>query len=333
VACWWQRVRDAVRYRDFRGPGRGLRGPPPGRRGAILPAALLLLLAGTLMATSLLVMARSAAYLADGDRHLARALVVRSVLRAGPHAGGWLAGDPQAEGDGHDVAGEEPIVIPLAGGYRLLASPAPGVEWRVWDVGWSPRPDVVAGGLNAAAEAGHGEGELEGQVMGAGPLEGCPDFGPLDPWRIRSPDPEPAAEPALPPHPRLGPLSLADLAPHAEVRLDGDSALPGSEEGRLLLARPGARIRGGSGRGLLVAPGDLELSGDARFEGLVLVAGDVALGRTASVHGAVRAAEGVQVGPDARILGCRAWVEEALAGLQVTRITFSVPGSPMIGRY
>ena len=101
----------------------------------------------------------------------------------------------------------------------------------------------------------------------------------------------------------------------------------------MLATEPGDAVPGGAGEGILVAPGDLTLSGATHFEGLVMVDGDLQLVDEARVHGAVLAAGAVRLGPEARIVGCRALVQDRLADLAPLEPPFHVPGGGFLGRH
>ncbi len=290
------------------------------RAGILLPAVLLLLLAGTLMAASLLVMARSAILLADGDRHLARALSVRAPLGdAGPGAAG-------VEGGGTLSA------VRLPEGFLLVRLGVDGVGWSVWGVGWLAESDQIADNLQAAAEVGRRDGEVEGELVAAGAEEGCADLVPMSRWWVRASSSPPPPDPDLAPHPRLGPLGTVTLASRADGALADGSALPDAGPG-LTVTEPGARVVGGSGSGLLVGLGTLELAGTTSFTGLVMAAGDLVLSGEAGVRGAVKAGEELRVAAGARVLGCRDTVREALEVVEALQAPFAVPGGEFLGRH
>lgn len=289
-------------------PGRARASPAAaGRAGVILPAALFLLLGGTLVAASLLVVVRSAVLVADGDRRLAESLA-RRVPRPPPADDpGWRA---------------------LGDGYLLHTSEVDEVQWAVWSLWWEARPSLVARGLRAAVETG-GTLALEGGA--AGTAEGCPDLHDLPVHReeegVRSPPPEPT----LPPFPRLGPLGLEALRPRSERELLPDEGLP---EGPALVFIPAtALVDEGVSAGLLVAVEDLRLQGDVAFDGLVLVGGDLELSGNALLRGAVRVGGDARVGDGAALLGCRSLVDSLLAEVPALGPPFSVPGGGFLGRH
>lgn len=280
------------------------------RRGVILPAALLLLLGGTLMAAALLVMARSAVLLADGDRHLARALSVRSPL--------------EPEGPPPE------FVRAVDHGYTLAADRPVGVHWSVWAVGWRPDPARVAADLRAAAQVGV-QGELEGEVRGGGVEDGCADPAPLGSIWIRSLPRPPRPDPPLSAPPRLGPLGISELARRARSVSPG-GGFPDDGPGLLLLP-PGSSVTEGHGAGLLLAAGNLQISGDASFTGLVLVQGDLVLAGEARLLGAAKLGGGLTTAPGAGVIGCRAVVRDVLAELDELDVPFRVAGGDLLGRY
>jgi hypothetical protein len=276
----------------------------------ILPAALLLLLGGTLMAAALLVMARSAVLLADGDRHLARALSVRSPLDPEPPPVGAL----RALGQGYTLAGDRP----------------PGVGWTVWAVGWRLDPAQVAADLRAAAHVG-ARGEVEGEIRGGGSQEGCSDLVPLASTWTRSPPRPPLPDPPLASPPRLGPLGVAALAERAPSLSPGGGFPDGGPS--LLRLPPGSVLTEGHGAGLLLVAGDLGLSGDAAFTGLVLVEGDLVLAGEAQIFGAAKLGGALTLEPGAGVTGCRAVVRDVLADIQELTDPLPVPGGHLLGRY
>ncbi len=276
----------------------------------ILPVALLLLLGGTLMAAALLVMARSAVLLADGDRHLARALSVRSPL------------EPEApDGEALRAVGH---------GYALAADPPPGVRWAVWAVGWRLDPAQVAADLRAAAHVGV-QGEIEGEVRGGGSEEGCSDLVPLGSTWLRSPLRPPLPEPPPASPPRLGPLGTSELDERARS-FPPEGGFPAGGPSLLRLP-PGSSVTEGHGVGLLLAGGDLRISGDASFTGLLLVEGDLVMAGEAQIYGAAKLRGALIVEPEAGVLGCRAVVRDVLAELQELTDPFPVPGGHLLGRY
>jgi hypothetical protein len=299
--------------------GAGVPGDP--RAGVILPAALLLLLGGTLMAASLLVTSRSAVLLSEGDRHLARSLAVRSPV-------------PPAPDDG---------VRPLSRGFLLVSGPAPGASWHLWAAGWRLDPVRVADGLRAAAETGRGVvgegGEVlghEGTPDGAGSPgdegEACGDPGPLPAHWLDAGPRDPRPDPPLAPFPRLGPVGLGVVSERGEVLLQPGTGLPGRDS-VVVVAPAGLRVEGGAGSGLLVGLGDLQLGGDSRFRGLVLVAGDLILEGGTSVTGAVRVGGELRFEGGGRVEGCRRIVRKNLASLPALEAPFPLPGGAVLGRH
>lgn len=279
------------------------------RRGVILPAALLLLLGGTLVAATLLVTARSAVLLADGDRHLARSLA-------------WRA--PGADSP-------EPERIPLGGGYLLLRNRVPAVGWSTWSVAWRLDPGLEASKLRAAAETAGGLTQVDGDLRAAGAGDGCPDPVPLAlHWTVEG-VPPPTPQPALPDFPRLGPVALDVVSRRSPAPLDPGAPLP--EGPGVVAVEPEAVIEDGTGVGLLVAPGDLLLRGTAAFTGLVLVAGDLTLDDEATIYGAARVGGRLSVGAGSQLLGCRAAVEDGLLAVDALDDPFPVLGGGFLGRY
>lgn len=83
-------------------------------------------------------------------------------------------------------------------------------------------------------------------------------------------------------------------------------------------------LPGGYGQGILIADGDVELSGGARFEGIVVASGTVTL-RDAAVAGTIVAAAVRLEGGVATLDRCR--VAQALAALPATRRGYPPPRS------
>jgi hypothetical protein len=335
------------------------------RAGVILPVALLVLLGGTLMAASLLIHARSAALLADGDRRLARSLAQRPS-----DLGGWGAEeDSSSETDGVQEACAECQSVAFrelgAEGLILVEDAVAGVAWSLWSVGWRMDPAAVAAGVQAAAETGGGLGDqgdgTVGEIRPGGSMDGCSDPFPLSAHRRHAGSPPPGPEPAPPPFPRLGPVGIHALAGRAGVHLRSGDPFP-EVDAEVFLASEGAVIVGGAATGLLLAPGSLRLGEGASFDGLVVVGGDLVLGTGALVRGAVlvggvldigggddsggfpNATEAVGDGPisgsgdlagsgTAALVGCRAIVAAALAGPRALKAPFPLPGGDFMGRH
>lgn len=282
----------------------------PNQEGVLLPAALFLVLAATLVGSGLFVIARSAVLLGAGDGVLAEALAVR-----GPSSGVLESGDG----------------VGLVGGYHLLGTGAPGVSWRIWSLVWRADAAAIAEGLMGVVEARHvdlvpdGGGatrSMEDVIRLSGPGDGCSD-GPDDiPLIWTRGDTAPVGF--------LGPFELEAWADRAEEEVAGqpaDSAVP-----RLLRVEAG-RLDTGVLRGLLVAPGDLELGGDVTVLGLVLVGGDVRMSGDVRVMGAMRVRGRVTLEHRARVDGCRGVVQEELALIPALAEPFPVPGGGFLGRF
>ena len=213
-----------------------------GRAGVILPAALFILLAGTLLGASLLATARVSLILSDGDRRLAEALARRPLSPEG------LAG-------ALEEGGEAVAVHALGDGFHLVEEPVEGVGWRLWSVGWVPGMARLAAELSAAAVTGEGLEVDGGDLLAGGPAEGCAGTDPLDPFalhRRRSAPLPPFPEPSLPGRPRLGPVSLEALLERADPVLLPGAELPGGwagwgdDGGRALVGATGPAGPGGA---------------------------------------------------------------------------------------
>ncbi len=138
----------------------------------------------------------------------------------------------------------------------------------------------------------------------------------------------------------LGPISLAELLAGADLevgeavsgvgpvepggRCDRESNLnwgnPGSATTPcgsyfpVVAARPGTRVSGGAGQGILASQGPLELSGDFAFHGVVVAGGSVTLRERARVHGTVVARDSVTVLDQAAVRRSVCAVTRSLAG-------------------
>lgn len=95
----------------------------------------------------------------------------------------------------------------------------------------------------------------------------------------------------------------------------GDPERPTAPCGAHLAVRRAAdtlHVTGGSGQTMLVADGDLRLSGDARLYGMVVASGVVTLEDRSEFHGMVVAHGGVIVGAGATVRGSACWAARAL---------------------
>jgi hypothetical protein len=149
---------------------------------------------------------------------------------------------------------------------------------------------------------------------------------------------------------RLGPLTQSDLFLSADHRVSGliaalqprvtggacvlgdslnwgDPATPGSPCSRyfpVISAAPGTVIVSGTGQGLLLAAGSLELAGDAAFTGVILAAGPLIVHDQARVTGLIMAQDSLTVSGTAIVERSRCAVDRigrgaARPGNHVTR--------------
>lgn len=275
----------------------------------ILPVALLLVLALTALAMSMMVLAHNELLLDRGGMtYLENRIRDETVLEAG------VSSDTAA------------VERPLPGGFVLVvpagAGPGPAA------VRWRPDPDSIARGLPGAAEVGDGTADLpQGSV---GPLAGCtPAAGyPLVRTRLEPGGPDP--DPRLPDPPRIGVLDVGRLVDMPGVVLDG--FFPQGSGMELLRAPDGGRIEVGEGAGVLVSEGSLELTGTASFAGLVLLRGDLVLGDSARVEGVVLAGGGLRVEGEARLLGCPPLAARALVEV-LPEGSHPVHAGELLGRF
>jgi hypothetical protein len=315
--------------------------PRDPRAGVILPAALFVLLGGTLVAASLLVTARVAVQLSEGDRRLAEAFALRppGVERVGAALGGGGSlggGDPL---DWGGASGSLRLHHP-GEGFLLVGEAGGWAGWGAWAVNWVPDLNRVAGTLEAAAMTGEGFTVDGGELRHAGGAEGCDEGDYALPLglheRHRGPRP-PLPDPMLPNPPRLGPIALERVAARAGTVLDSGGALPdggGVDVPRRLIAvSPPGRIEGGVGAGILVADGDLAIEGGALFRGLVLAGGDLTLRGGAGVIGAVQAGGELVIEDGAWVAGCRGVVAGAGESISELALPFLMRGGEFLGRF
>lgn len=137
----------------------------------------------------------------------------------------------------------------------------------------------------------------------------------------------------------LGMSSLAALAAHQDAAVSGpiwpvpavaggacdrtpgdnwgDPGNPGAPCGSyfpIVVASTGTELVGGAGQGLLLATGDLVLSGSARFAGVILAVGDVTLRDRAELLGTTLVQGSLVVADSARIRRSVCAVRRALGG-------------------
>jgi len=194
----------------------------------------------------------------------------------------------------------DPRLAEIVGAVRGLEGPEPCGEWTaVLDT-------LFPAGLPALAR-------LTGEAATLGPL------GPL-PWEAvlaaipvsvegrGTPEPLDSAGVCLD-----GPWNWGDVEPEAPCT---DVLAWRGASGSLT-------VEGGSGQGVLIVRGDVELVG-TRYRGVILAGGDVRLGSGASVEGLVRTLGAVQVDATSSLLGsaCSALramgaVPDALRGLEL----------------
>lgn len=236
-----------------------------GRSGILLPVALLYLLILAGLGGTALVLGRVEREIAWEDvRWLGRELALEGALS------GSLQGTGVTE-------------IALGGGFLLRrgvgadASQLHSPSLLLWA--------VDAESVDPGVEAGWGSGE---QLI-LGGAECGPVPSPI--FRIRPPASGSPPDPPLAPSPRLGPLSIEQVAERADLRIvAGSNLLPGSGSGEpsILSAAPGAILTSGRFVGVILAEGDLILEKSAEVTGLLLVRGDLELRNSARVLGSVR---------------------------------------------
>lgn len=212
---------------------------------------------------------------------------------------------------------------------------------------------LVAGGVLVAADSGiQGEDAVPagwdlvcaptaaadlalGHAPGAGIALTCPG------GTCLSGSPQTAVDSSLPASlfSGLGVGSLAALAAHQDAGVSGptwpapvvaggicdrtrgdnwgDPGAPGAPCGPyfpIVVAGTGAELTGGAGQGLLLATGDLVLSGASRFAGVVLAVGDVTLRDRAELLGTILVQGSLVVADSARIRRSVCAIRRALGG-------------------
>jgi hypothetical protein len=319
--------------------------------GSALVAALVVSLAGVLIAHGALVLARAELESARASarvvrvEHAARAGVVRALeALAGVSAS---VSSPDGPPDPVRVSGRDgearwegqawPVAPEI---WWVEGEGREGVARRTRAVAaWRPDPAERARSLGAALLTG-GASRVEGseRVTVGTPVtsllpseaDGCTadSYGasePMSAWRI---DPDSAA-------PGLGPLAASTMSALADLRVGGTGTpapltlyggcaesswnwgdpvnVRGPCRGRipLVVAESGTLLLGGTGQGVLVARGDLTLV-DTRYFGLVLVEGALRLEGRARITGGVVARAGARIDALAGISGSRCWVEAVL---------------------
>lgn len=291
------------------------------RSGILLPIALLLLLAVTATATSILLLARTELLLERGDHtHLRSRIDAESRLAAAIAAGN--------DGEG---AVEGVIEYPLEAGFSILRTAGAGESPQSMALSWRLIPDSLLYDFPGAIETG---GTAPGSgVRAMTPGEGCAPAGSQVLVRIREPAALPLPNPPLPPPPRLGLLGVEELAEVADASLLPGEPLPSSAvaHGLVLVSPAGGRIQGGEASGVLVAPWDLHLGGGARFRGIALVRGDLVLDGGSTIEGVALVGGRVQLNGGS-ILGCPSLAAEALDLPALTRPR-TVRGGELLGRF
>jgi hypothetical protein len=93
-------------------------------------------------------------------------------------------------------------------------------------------------------------------------------------------------------------------------------------------------VDGGVGQGVLVAGGDLTLTGGSRFYGVALVRGRLTVDSGSRLVGLARAVGGVTVAPDSEVDGSGCWAYQALSGVRPFLGRLRVlPGSGRVGPF
>lgn len=284
--------------------------------GFVLPIVLLLLLAASGPAVVALLVARSEVALESADfRYLGERLDWEATLdRPDAHVG--------PAGPGPDGLHRRP----LGGGFLLLRSGnGPAVARQA--VVWALDPDTVLAALPPAAEVGFGipESGVEWGDEACGPAESEPLV------RVRPAVPIGAPEPPPDLPPRLGPVGLERLLARA-LPFAYDDPLSWTPTPALVRVPAGTRLDAGEGHGILLAAGDLVLTGDLRWIGLVLVERDLELEGTAVLEGAALVGERLLIRDQARLVACRSAVHRAL-GVPVLEPSFPVRGGRSLGRF
>jgi hypothetical protein len=281
-------------------------------QGVVLPIVLLLILALAALSTSALVLARTE-LVADrsGQRHVTERAIAERVLRT-------------PEGGTEEF---RRIATDLSAGLQLIeARPTlPGLSYFALE--WVLDPDSVVARLPTALEVG-GRPPEEGVEA----HEGCVAAGarPLVRRRSSSIGPDGTLREAPP---RLGLLGVPELLALPGRNLTSFDPLPDAAEGEILRASgPSFEVRGGDGRGVLVAAGDLVLDTATRFMGVLVVGGNLLMRGSALFEGVAVVGGEVQISEGARLLGCPDFALDALRHPVLAR-GHPLPGGSFLGRH
>lgn len=328
------------------------------RSGAAIVLAVVLSLAGVLLAHGTLALARADILSARLSSRVIQAEY--SARAAALDAFGSLSsasGEPpeadSATGGGEDVRGVGRIVML-----------SPEILW-VEGEGRAGPVARTGGFLAWRLEPAHRVDRLGGVVVtdrsatlsGTSGIDATAHLGPTDPEPPGGCVSEAAADSTVPPAPWgfadldsagavLGYFDAGGLASLAELRVSGagtpapvgrgaecvenpwnwgdpgGSSRPCAERMRLVAVDEGTVVSGGRGQGVLVARGDLTLR-DTKYFGLVIVQGVLRLEGEARLTGGAIAVSGGHVGPDARVVGSRCWLLSAL-GLPELRAPIAI---------
>lgn len=288
------------------------------RRGMLLPTALLLVLALSAAATSILVLARTELLLERGDLRYLRDRLREEVRNADPDE-------------------SRTIDIPGSGGFVLVR--APGARPAPISVRWRFDPDTVVATLPTALEVGR-----DPPAQGILPPESACTTGIEAPLvRVRETPAGLLPSPDVPLPPTLGILGIEHVLSLSGVELGAVATFPGwgpdasvgeSEDAFPVVYQvpPAGWVTGGEGRGILVSSGDVTLRGDAGFRGIVIVAGDLWLEGAAWVEGVVLVRGVAHLQDESRIFGCPRRAAEALAHPELMGL-HAVPAGAHLGRY
>lgn len=115
----------------------------------------------------------------------------------------------------------------------------------------------------------------------------------------------------------IAPVATGGVCDRRQADNWGDPLSPGAPCGDyfpIIATTPGAEVIGGAGQGLLLATGNLALSGTTRFHGVILAQGDLSLEDAAEVSGAVLVQGSLLIGGTSRVQHSQCALRRALEG-------------------
>lgn len=356
----------------FRAEG-GDGGTGLGTEGMALPLMLLLLLALTALGHGALLLSMRELQATWAFRHAVRAgeaaqagawLAIQEGVAPPEDRAPW-APNVLVSGETSDGVRYGAVLRWLDGELFLLEGIGGSRGWvgerRMGWTGWSLLPPARLGAFKAAAEVGGGYVLVEEARAESGAFLAPPDGWPeascsgyrevLDSLFPGGPLPILGGLPDEPPHPSvegdsIPPLGLlsgtelleraADAIPSGVGFMPGDSVrgCPERSEPPVFQGTSGSlHLDGGRLCGILVALGDLRLTGEARVQGLVLVGGDLIMEDGAVLEGMARVRGVLRLGGSALFRSSACPVLWALENLSVLQEPILLPGGSRINGF